>query len=86
MKDVKGGKQKILNMRCLVQHVERGARMAGMEHLIMKKWDTRGVLDLYHATKHFFALPSLVNGQQQMYEQLGWKTFYNILAKRKGRL
>ena len=86
VRDVKGGKQKISNMRCLVRHVERGARLAGMGHLILKKWDTRGVLDLYHATRHFFAFPTLVNGKQWRYEQLGWKTFYNILVKRKGRL
>ena len=83
---VKGGKQKLTNMRCLVRHVERGARMVGMGHLIMKKWDTRGVLDLYHATRHLFEFPSLVDGKKRRFEQLGWKTFYNILSKRKGRL
>ena len=66
--------------------MEIGSRLAGMEHLILKKWDTRGVLDLYHATRHFFAFPTLVNGKQWRYEQLGWKTIYNILVKRKGRL
>ena len=86
VKDVKGGKQKLSNMRCLIRHVERGARMVGMGHLIMKKWDTRGVIDLYRATKHLFAFPSLMDGKKRRYEQLGWKTFYNILAKRKGRL
>ena len=84
---VKGGKQKLSNMRCLVRHVERAARMVNMPHLILKKWDARGVLDLHNATKHVFAFPSLVGGKQERrFEQLNWKTFYNILAKRKGRL
>ena len=47
-------------MTCLVQHVERGARMVNMAHLILKKWDKRGVLDLYNATKHLFAFPNIV--------------------------
>ena len=86
VKELKGGKQKLSNMRCLVRHVERGAAIVNLRHLVKKKWETRDVLDLYHAVKHLFEFPSLVNGKQRRFEQLGWKTFYNILAKRKGRL
>jgi len=88
VKGMKGGKQKISNMRCLVRHVERAAGLANVEHLIMNRWDQRGVLDLYGAVKHFFEFPSLVGGKhKRRYEQLCWKTFYNILiTKRKGRL
>ena len=85
---MKGGKQKLSNMRSLVKHVERAARMANVEHLILRRWEPRGVLDLYGAVKHFFSFPNLVGKQHtRRYEQLCWKTYYNILiTKRKGRL
>ena len=86
VKDVRGGKQKISNMRSLVRHVERAARFANLSHLVKKKWEVRDVLDLYSAVKHLFEFPSLISGKQWRYEQLGWKTYYNILAKRKVRL
>ena len=63
VKGVKGGKQKLSNMRGLVRHVERAARLANVEHLIMKKWNQRRVLDLYAAVKHFFVFSSLVAGK-----------------------
>ena len=64
------------------------ARMANVEHLILRRWEPRGVLDLYGAVKHFFSFPNLVGKQhKRRYEQLCWKTYYNILiTKRKGRL
>ena len=86
VKEVKFGKQKLSNMRCLVRHVERGARIVNLAHLIVKKWEVRDVLDLYHAVRHLFEFPSLIVGKRRQFEQLNWKTFYNILSKRKGRL
>ena len=86
VKDVKGGKQKLSNMRGLVRHVERAAGIVNLHHLVKTDMGTRDALDLYHAVKHLFKFPSLINGKQRRFEQLGWKTFFNILAKQKGRL
>ena len=53
MKYVKGGKQKLSNMRMLVSHVIRVATdLAGLQHLVVKEWNVRNVLDLYNDVKH----------------------------------
>ena len=44
----------------------------------------KGVLDFYHPTRSFSAFPSLVNGKQQRYEQLGWEQ-HTTVEKRIGR-
>ena len=73
-------------MRSLATHVERGANMVGLPRLIVKKWEPRNVLDLYDAVKHLFAFYTLMHRKKRRFEQLNWKTFFNILSKRKGRL
>ena len=83
VKGVVGGKQKLTNMRSLVRNMERAAGLVNVPHLVKRKWVTRDVLDLYSAAKHFFVFPSI---GKRRFEQLGWKTFYSIVAKRKGRL
>ena len=60
VKHMKGGKQKLSNMRKLVSHVLRAATdLAGLQHLVVKEWNVRNVLDLYNAVKHWFKFPSL---------------------------
>ena len=87
VKHLKGGKQKLSNMKSLVKHVERAAvEIANLPDLVKQQWSPRDVLDLYYAVKHLFEFPSLIDKRTQRFEQLNWKTFYNILSKRKGRL
>ena len=78
--------QKISNMRCLIQHVERAVQFANLFHLVKRKWEVRDMLNLYSAVKHLFEFSILISGKQQRYEQLDWKMYYNILTKRKGML
>ena len=86
VKHIKGGKQKISNMKNVVKHVERAATLVNLQHLVVHEYTPRAVLDLYNGIKHMFAFPSLSKTHKRRLEQINWKTYYNILSKRKGRL
>ena len=85
VKHIKGGEQKLSNMKDLVHDVVRAARMGNTNDLIVHDWSPRKVLDLYLGVKHFFSFPCLSSGKRRL-ETISWKTYLNILMKRKGRL
>ena len=51
----------------------------------MKEWNVRNVLDLYNAVKHWFKFPSLCSHKCQ-WETISWKSYFNLVCKRKGVL
>ena len=83
---LKGGKQKLSNMKSLVKHVIRAASIANRCDLVVRSWSPGKVLDLYRGVKHFFAFPTLLNGKGRRYDTISWKTYFNALMKRKGKL
>jgi hypothetical protein len=86
VKQVKGGKQKLSNMKSLVKQVMRAATIANRHDLIVRSWSPGKVLALYRGVKHFFAFPTLLQGKARRYETISWKTYFNMLMKRKGKL
>ena len=82
---IKGGKQKLSNMKALVKQVIRAARMGNRLELIVKDWSPRKVLDLYTGVRHFFAFPCISNRKKRRDETISWKTYLNCLMKRKGK-
>ena len=83
VKHIKGGKQKISNMRRLVSHVLRAAvDLTGMSNLVVQEWNVRKVLDLYNAVKHMFQFP-LLEKHDRRWDTISWKSYYNQLCKRK---
>ena len=83
---LKGGKQKLSNMKSLVKNVIRAASIANRCDLVVRSWSPGKVLDLYRGVKHFFAFPTLLNGKGRRYDTISWKTYFNALMKRKGKL
>ena len=87
VKEVKGGKQALSNMRYLVKHVIRATVMGNRPELNRRgNWTVQNVNDLYMGVKHFFAFPSNKGAGSRRFETLSWKTYYTLLSKRKGKL
>ena len=59
VKQVKGGKQNLSNIKTLVKHVMRAAVIANRNDLVVTCWSPRKVMDLYVGVRHFFAFPCL---------------------------
>lgn len=77
------------NMKTLVEHVEKAAMIEGCSDLYRKcqlRHSTKDVLDLYAAVKKYFAFPRESNGKRRRLETMSWKSYYNIMSKRKGAL
>ena len=85
IKELKGGATKLSMMRTLIRHVERAARMGNLNQLVVRNWRPENARALYDAVKHFFRFP-LPKQKTRRFETLLWKTYYNALVKRKGRL
>ena len=85
VKSMKGGVNQLSMMRYLMRHVERAAHFVNLPHLIVRKWTTRNAIDLYNAVNHMFAFPNARNSKRR-HEQLSWKSYYNLLNRRKGKL
>ena len=83
---LKFGKQKLSNMKTLMNHVERAAHLSNQTHLLKKTWYAGDTLILYNGVSHFFKFDSLRTGKRRRFETISWKTYYNILSKRKGKL
>ena len=83
---LKFGKQKLSNMKTLMNHVERAAHLSNQTHLLKKTWYAGDTLILYNGVSHFFKFDSLRTGKRSSFETISWKTYYNILFKRKGKL
>ena len=83
--EVKGMKQKLTHMRKLMKQVEKAARIVNLPHLVKKKMTEKEARFLYTSTRHLFLIPSEEN-KTRRYETLSWKSYYNLLSKRKWRL
>ena len=83
---IKGGKQKLSNMKSLVKQILRAAGIANRHALVVWNWSPRKVIDLYLGVRHFFAFPCLSSYFKIFYETISQKTYYNALSKRKVKL
>ena len=72
-------------MRKLMKQVEKAARIVNLPHLVKKKMTEKEARFLYTSTRHLFLIPSEEN-KTRRYETLSWKSYYNLLSKRKWRL
>ena len=70
-------------MRKLILSIERGATLVNKPELVVSSFSERSALDLYDAVHHLFKFPSL---KKRRYDTITWKTYYNLLMKRKGKL
>ena len=83
---MRSGRNQLSMMRKLISHVERAAiEVANRKELVIKRraWTNKDCQALYIGVAHFFKFPSK---QKRRYEQLSWKTFYNMLSKRNWQL
>ncbi len=74
-------------MKYLMTHVERAARIVNLTNLLVDNWSVRHALDLYKGTNHMFKFESLsMKKKSRRFDTISWKTYYNLLNKRKGVL
>ena len=73
-------------MKYLVKQVIRAAGIANRHDLVVQNWSPRKVMDLYLGVRNFFAFPCLSSDKRRRYETISWKTYFNALSKRKGKL
>ena len=83
---MKHGQSKLSSMKKLMGHVIRAATVVNRPNLIKREMVVNDTLLLYHAVKHMFHFDCLRTGKKRRYEMISWKTYYNILCKRKGLL
>ena len=86
VKHVQGGNQKWSNMKYLVKQVIRATGILNRHDLFIKNWSPRKVMDLYLGVRNFFDFPCLYSDKRRRYEKIYWKTYFNALLKRKGKL
>ena len=75
VKHVKGGKQKLKNMKSLVKQLIKPAGIANIHDLVVQNWSLRKVMDLYLGVRHFFDFPCLsIHNSDKMrsYETISW--------------
>ena len=73
-------------MKYLVKQVSRAAGIDNRHDLVVRKWSPRKVMDSYLGVRHFFAFTFLSSDKMRRYEKISWKTYFNALKKRKGKL
>ena len=56
---VKGGKQKLSNMKYLVKHILRATGIANIHDSVVQNWSPRKAMDLYLGVRHLFDFPCL---------------------------
>ena len=76
---VKGGKQKLSNMKSLVKQVIRAAGIANRHNLVVRNWSPWKVMDLYLGIRHLFDFPCLSSDKKRRYETISRKTYFNAL-------
>ena len=86
VKHLKIGKTYLSMMKYIMKHVERAALIVNQPHLVKNRMSVQDSFGLYHAIKHMFKFDCLRVGKKRRYETISWKTYYNILVKRKGKL
>ena len=73
-------------MKTLVKHAMRAVIIANRNDLVVTCWHPRNVMDLYGGVRHFFDFPCLAYYKRRHYDTMSWKTYFNVLLKRKGKL
>ena len=71
---VKGGKQKLSNMKSLVKPVIRAAGITNRHYFVVRKWTSRKVMDLYLSVRHLFDFHYLSRDKNRRYETISWET------------
>ena len=66
---VKGGKQKLSNMKSLVKQVIRYMGVANRHDLVVQKWSPRKLMYLYLGVRNFLAFPCLYSENRRCYEK-----------------
>ena len=59
VKQVKGGKQNLSNMKTLVKHAMRAVIIVNQNDLVVTCWSPRKAMDLYGGVRHFISFPCL---------------------------
>ena len=72
-------------MKILMNSVEKGAKIVNLPHLIKRNMSDKDAITLYNRVKHLFRFPA-GEGKRRRYKTLSWKSYYNLLCKRKWRL
>ena len=59
VKQEKGEKQKLSNIKTLVKHVMRAAVIENQNYLVVDLWSPRKAMELYRGVRNLFAFPCL---------------------------
>ena len=86
VKHVKGGMQKLSNMKYLVKQVIRSAGIENRHDLVVQNWSPRKAIYLYLGVRHLFSFPCLSSDNRRCHETLSWKTCFNALSKQESKL
>ena len=60
--------------------------MVNIPYLVVRYWTPQKYLDLYNITKNVFMFSNIKEITMIRYDTIFWKTYYNMICKRKGRL
>jgi len=82
---IKGGTVKSPQMRKRMSCVENGGRIVNKSSLVKSNMTERDARNLYNSVNHLFKFPA-GETKKRRYETLSWKSYYNLLVKRKWRL
>ena len=85
MHRIKNGTVKLSQMRKLMRCVENGARIVNKPFLVKSNMTERDARNLYNSVNHLFKFPA-EETKKRRYETLSWKSYHNLLMKRKWRL
>ena len=85
MHGIKGGTVKSPQMRKRMSCVENGGRIVNKSSLVKSNMTERDARNLYNSVNHLFKFPA-GETKKRRYETLSWKSYYNLLVKRKWRL
>ena len=85
VRHIKYGKAQLSQMKKLMGYVEKGTRIVNLPGLLKSKMDERDAINLYNSVKHLFHFPTREKTMRR-YATISWKSYYNLLAKRKFRL
>lgn len=85
VRGIKGGIVKLSQMRKLMSCLEKGARIVNKSSLVKSNMTERDARNLYDSVYHLFKIPA-EETKKRRYETMSWKSYYNLLGKRKWRL
>ena len=82
VKGMVGGKQKLCNMKKMAKYVEEAANRIGRSELASgPQYTVPKAVALYNAIEFKFRFNNIKLSKKRRFETIGWKTFYNIMAK-----